>query len=198
MDNTEPDYIREVLGEDYEALQQDTMTRLFIGIPISESVSEGLSTVLREQFPQYVEKEVPRENLHMTLFFLGEVKNHLQYVGRLKESLNLSFVPTVSVTYMGRGKQRDQLWAYINPTSNLTMLRDSIRERLGSIRFPTPNDSYPFTPHIRLASFYPMARSLGIADVRVSESFSVREIYLYKSELGSDGATYSVEATIPL
>lgn len=135
----------------------------------------------------------------MTLLFLGEVKNHQQYLGRLQQPMRLAFVPTVSVTYVGRGKNRDQLWAYINPTSNLQTVRSELRERLRSMRFPLQPDNKPFVPHIRLASFYPMARSLGIADVPAPLTFTTSEAYLYKSVLEEGKPPkYTVETTIPL
>lgn len=176
----------------------DTTARLFLGLPVPAAARERLKGVAQERFGKYFDKFIPDESWHLTLFFFGEVKNHAQYLGYLKQALPQAFVPTVSITNIGRGKARDQLWAYAQPTVALLTLRDALDERLRKIHFPRPVERKKFTPHIRLANFFPVISGMGLADVAAPVACAVQEAYLYKSELTSRGSHYSIEATINL
>lgn len=174
------------------------MARLFLGLGVPEGVRQRLAAAAQTHFQKYFAKLAPEENWHMTLFFFGNVRNHAQYLGRLQLPLPQAFVPTVSITHIGRGMKRDQLWAYVTPTAGFMALREALDERLRKIHFPRPVAMGKYVPHIRLANFYPVVRSMGIADTPVPAAYSVQEAYLYKSELTPERARYDIEATIPL
>ena len=178
--------------------QPDTTARLFLGLPVPEPVRAKLSEAARAHFSSYFNEFRPEGNWHLTLFFFGEVRNHAQYLGRLKQDLPQTFVPTISITHLGRGGDRGQLWAYVTPTPALLSLREELNERLRKIRFPRPIDSKKFIPHITLANFYPTVSGLGVADTRLQASYAVNEAYLYQSILNQGKARYDTVATIPL
>ncbi|MEK7557235.1 MAG: RNA 2',3'-cyclic phosphodiesterase [Patescibacteria group bacterium] len=175
----------------------DTVARLFLGVSVPEPVKTRLQETAKSSFGQYIERIVPAEQWHLTLFFFGDVRNHAQYLGRLTLPLKEAFVPTITISHIGRGKARDQLWAYVNPTPALLNLREALNERLRKIHFPRPVEFRSFHPHIRLAKFYPVVRRLGIADVPHRTAYAIREAYLYRSTLAPHGSTYTIEATIP-
>lgn len=175
-----------------------TRARLFLALPIPATTADILHHAL-EQYPQYIERVVPTENWHVTLVFLGEVEHPQQYLSRLIKALPQTFVPTVSIPYVGRGLQRDQLWAYAHASTSLTNLRTQLLDRLRAMRFPTPGTTDPeYVPHIRLANLYAMSRGVGLADFPVTTSFTAREIHLYKSARTSEGAKYEIVGTIAL
>lgn len=175
----------------------DTTARLFVGLAVPSVTQEKLREAAEHHFGKHMQLS-RGDQWHVTLFFFGDVKNHAQYLGRLKQPLPQAFVPTVSITHIGRGEARDQLWAYAQPTSGLLALREAINQRLLKTHFPRPADGPQFVPHVTLGTFYPAVRGIGLADVASPVVFSVREAHLYKSTLTHDGPTYTIEATIPL
>lgn len=174
------------------------MARLFLGFSVPEQIRAKLREVARSRFGNYFGQFIPEENWHITLFFFGEVRNHAQYLPRLKQPLPQAFVPTISVTHLGRGAQRDQLWAYVNPTPALRALQEALDERLRKTHFPRPVGPRKFIPHIHMANFYPTVSGLGVADAPAPAVYATHEVYVYKSTLTPNGSTYAFEATIPL
>src|SRR5687768_16160184 len=158
----------------------DTVARLFLGLEVPDATKTRLVEVTQKHFGQYFDKLIPTERWHLTLFFFGDVRNHAQYLGRLKQGLPQAFVPTVSITHIGRGAQRDQLWAYVTPTPALLSLREALSERLRKIHFPRPGEFRTFKPHIHLANFYPAVRGMGIADAPFPSAYAISEAYLYE------------------
>lgn len=179
-------------------IRTDTRVRLFVAVPIPALIQKNLIAALNS-FPQYIEQTIDQERWHLTLVFLGEVENPRQYWSRLTKALPQAFMPTISITHIGRGLQRDQLWAYAHPTAILFNLYRELGQRLRGMRFPLPRQQYDdFVPHVHVANLYPMARGIGIADAAVTTTFSVRELLVYRSVPGAHGSQYATEAAIPL
>lgn len=174
----------------------DTVARLFLGLSVPTTLSQKLKEGAKQHFGQYFGEFLPEENWHITLFFFGDVKNPEQYLGRLKQPLPQAFVPTISITHIGRGAERHQLWAYVNPTPALLVLRDNIHERLRKIHFPHAIGNPKFVPHIHLANFYPTVSGLGVADVALPAVYSTQEAHLYQSTRTKTGSHYDVISTI--
>lgn len=175
----------------------DTVVRLFLGLPVPESVKSKIRQTAENHFGKYFAQLIPEERWHVTLFFFGNVHNHAQYIGRLSQALPQAFVPTVSVTHLGRGARREQLWAFIQPTPGLLALREALDIRLRKIHFPRPVGNRTFRPHISLAQFYPVVQGMGMADVPCQTAYAVKEAYLYQSTVPHEGPRYSIIATIP-
>lgn len=193
-------FLSSVMDRTEQKGAKDQVVRMFIGLPVPERARAPILEAAQTYFPQYLEKFIASSDWHVTLAFLGDIVNPTQYLGRLSRPLPQAFVPTVSVTHIGRGLQRNQLWAYIQPSQSLTQLRAELLERLGEIRFPTPHRlrQERFVPHIRIAKFYHMARPLGMSDAAVMTTFAVHALSVYRSELHPEGAQHSALATIPL
>lgn len=172
--------------------------RLFLGLPVPASAREKIKAIAGPPYKQYFENFVPDENWHLTLFFFGEVKNPSQYFGYLKLPLPQAFTPTVSLTHIGRGKQRDQLWAFAQPTTSLLALRQALGARLQKVHFPRAVNRNIFVPHIRLANFFPIVSGMGLADTAAGVAYAVQEAYLYKSEPTPQGSKYTILAAIKL
>lgn len=183
---------------DFFDLGPDTEARLFLAIPIPPSADPAIARAL-EHYPQYIESTIPRERWHLTLVWLGNVLNHAQYLSRLLKPLPQTFVPTISLTYVGRGLQRTQLWAYANPSPMLMAIRTSLLDRLKAMRFQLP-PSYraAYVPHVHLADLFPMARGVGLADAPATTTFAVPAVHLYQSHRAGNSTRYSLEGTIEL
>ncbi len=174
--------------------------RLFIGLPIPERVGELLSSTFA-LYPQYIETQVPRANWHLTLAKLGDVENPKQYYSRLLKPLPQSFVPTVQLTHVGRGRPtRQLLWAFAEPTSVLLGLREQIVKRLKKMRFQFPPGELKqeYIPHITLAHLFPQVGHVGIADAPTVTSFSVEAINVYRSRNLNQRSTYDIIDSISL
>lgn len=170
---------------------------MFLGLGVPEHVRERLKEEARRSFGNYFKDFVPEENWHLTLFFFGDIKNPEQYLPRLKQPLPQAFVPTISITHIGRGAKRDQLWAYVNPTAGFLSLRDSLDERLRKIHFPRPVQERKYIPHLRLATFYPTVSGLGVTDVGIQLAYATQEAYLYRSISTNSQVRYERATTIP-
>lgn len=180
--------------------ETDTEThRMFIALPVPQNIATAVSKAF-DQYPQYLERRVPEQKWHVTLLWLGDVENPEQYMSRLRKDMIQSFLPTVRVTHVGRGKQRKQLWAYIDPAVAITTIRNEVIARLKSMRFPIPDQERkrPFIPHIHIADLYDVAGGIGLADYPVPVSFAAREANIVYSTLTPQGSVYETVGTIRL
>ncbi|MFH1354292.1 MAG: RNA 2',3'-cyclic phosphodiesterase [bacterium] len=175
--------------------------RLFLAIPIPEQITNALEQAM-QHYPQYVEKMVPKENRHLTLLWLGEVKNYAWYLRRLSGKMPQHFLPAITLTHVGRGLRREQLWAYAHETNVLKNVRRQVRRRVIKLRIPKMQTSKMekelFVPHVRLANLHPASRGIGLADYPVGVTFTAKQIVIYSSELKKEGAKYTSEGIISL
>ena len=175
--------------------------RLFLAIPIPEQVTEALEGAM-QHYPQYIEKVVPRERWHLTLLWLGEVENYAWYMRRLGGEMPQNFLPVITLTHVGRGLRREQLWAYAHETSVLKGVRTQIRQRVIKLRIPRIKTSKiakeSFVPHVRLANFHSSSRGIGLADYPVGVTFTVKQVVIYSSEPESQGVKYINQGVIDL
>jgi 2'-5' RNA ligase len=143
---------------------------------------------------------VPKENLHMTLAFLGRVEDervgeisaavaaalpgHVDFAVRLGE---LGAFPSV--------KRARVVWAGLDdPTGGLAGLADSVSGRLEPLGFP--REARAFRPHVTLARLKTPAR-IDVDETLEPISFPVERIGLFESRLGRPHAVYSEVATFP-
>lgn len=178
-----------------------TATRLFIAVPIPKSARNEMKKALNG-YAKFIDKKVPEKNWHLTFLFLGEVNHYQRYLRRMIEDLPRMFLPTISFTHVGRGYQRDQLWAYAQQTNVLNELHSTIRARLVKIRVPTSapitKNKTEFIPHVRLANMLEVTRGMGLADRQLAVTFMIKQIIIYKSEPDATGANYSAVGVINL
>ena len=154
-----------------EIIRINESERMFIALPVPEGAVSKLEKAVGE-FGMYLESNVPIERWHMTMFFL----------------------PTLHITYVGRGEKRDQLWAIAEKSQSLKDLRMEIIRKLRKLRFPMTDaqrkNKDPFVPHVRLAKFNDVAMRMGLADSAINSSFAIKSANVYISRLGPDGPKY--------
>lgn len=179
------------------------MDTLFLALTVPDTIVATL-TPLYSHYGSVVQERTPAAKLHVTLIWLGsaEVPGHL--IKKLTEPLPQSFVPTVRLTHVGRGRQRQQLWAFGEATGPLMAIREQLLQRLTDMGWPLPKQErrHPFTPHITVASLYDQVSHIGVADHSFITSYAVREVVLYKSTPSltpnEKKNTYIPLSTIPL
>ncbi|HMH64889.1 MAG TPA: RNA 2',3'-cyclic phosphodiesterase [Rhizomicrobium sp.] len=174
--------------------------RLFVALPIPDPVTQAL-TLLQGGVPGA--RWQSREQMHLTLRFIGEVDG--SDMRALDDVLSALDVPAFELQLHGVGqfgnKQPHALWAAARKHEMLEHLQrkvDSAIRRVGQ-----PQDAHKFLPHVTLARL----RHPDLDKVRewlvqhalfTSDLFSVNAFCLYSSKLTSDGSIYRVEQEYPL
>ena len=143
------------------------------------------------------------EQLHLTLRFIGEVDHHV--ADDVAAALGAVSHPPLVLRLDGIGcfdrrGQIDTIWAGVTPHDRLRSLHATVTRALMSAGI-APEDR-AFTPHITLARFSrgnfppPALPMRHLWPAPVEARFD--HILLYESELGSEGASYSVVERYPL
>lgn len=172
--------------------------RLFLAVPIPERAR----SVIRRAMTYYedsIERFIPEERWHMTLLFLGESPDPTGYLPRITKPLTQAYVPTLTLTHVGRGVTGRQLWVYAAATPLVEKIRSDIADRFKQMRFAAPGlkEDRPFVPHIHVADLATQSRQ-SLADESATITFNIPAIHIYRSEQGEKGVQYTSLRTIPL
>ncbi|HCL01721.1 MAG TPA: RNA 2',3'-cyclic phosphodiesterase [Lachnoclostridium phytofermentans] len=168
--------------------------RIFIAINFTEEIKHKLYEQILNLKRQSVKGNFTRkENLHLTLAFLGEVdEKHLE---TLKNVINLLETSefTIALSNMGAFRNGDELlpWVGIDPNTKLQVLQQRLIEGLKKSGF-TP-DEKNFTPHITLGRKVIMKSNTEINryDGLCGKEIVVNAISIMKSERMNGILTYT-------
>lgn len=189
--------------------------RAFIGIPLASSFRSALidaGSAIRQSDPRWTRARwVPRENLHITLQFLGDIDSTLAPVLGERLGAELSLAEPTSVTLTGVGAlprvgRARMLWARFgeqdSSVAGLAKLVADVTAELG-----IESDNRPFETHATLARAekpQPVAAdALAAADESLRSALgqktvmSVGHATLYKSTLTRTGAVYEELVVMP-
>ncbi|MBX7078954.1 MAG: RNA 2',3'-cyclic phosphodiesterase [Nannocystaceae bacterium] len=177
------------------------MARLFLGLDLPDVVDEHLS-LLCGGVPGA--RWEPRENLHLTLRFLGELEGETQR--RAIEALETVHAEPFVLELAGvgvfppRGEPR-VLWAGVADAGPVTELVRRIERALQ--RAGLPPEPRKFAAHVTLARLRDAPRErvaafLAHHGLLRTASFEVDAFLLYSSVLGHAGAHYRVERSVAL
>jgi RNA 2',3'-cyclic 3'-phosphodiesterase len=173
------------------------MPRLFVAIDLPEGLKDPLTGFIRE-VP--LAKWVGREELHLTLRFIGEVDDRT--FSAIKTGLSrISFSPFM-LTLCGVGHFPPRahprvLWVGMQPSDGLVTLQQDVELALADIGLQP--DERPFSPHITLARLRDTAPAVVAEFERrhkdlVCSPFEVTEFILFSSVLTPKGAIHTKEA----
>lgn len=174
--------------------------RLFVALSIPDEVAAQLM-LLQGGVPGA--RWQRREQLHLTLRFIGEVDG--RDARDLEDALAGIDAPAFDLQLHGVGqfgnKQPDSLWAAVRPNDLLTHLQRKVDNAIR--RVGQPQDAHKFTPHVTLARLrHPDLDKtrdwLSYHALATSQEFSVTAFHLYSSKLTSDGSIYRVEQSYDL
>jgi 2'-5' RNA ligase len=171
------------------------MLRVFVGINLPENAKEALGLYCQNLDTEWVKKE----NLHITMSFVGEV-DQVSYRTLLSEleriDLNKFEIKIKGVGYFKSKKGPRTIWAGIDRSSDLIKLKDEIDgvlEELG-INF----DRRTFHPHVTLAR--PKGLSYDLFNKYMEEISKDSELLIpidsfeiFSSKLTDDGVEYAIE-----
>lgn len=174
--------------------------RLFVAVAIPQTVAEPL-LMIQSGVPGA--RWSTREQLHLTLRFIGEVDGRdaatiddtLAGIHADKFLLQLKGVGEFG------GKNPRALWAGVAPNEALLHLQRKIETALQRIGLEAEPRKY--TPHVTLARLRAASRG-RVMDFLVDHAlyasvpFEAREFILYSSQLTSDGSLYVPERSYAL
>lgn len=179
------------------------MIRLFVGLGLPDSVAARLAEI-QNGVPGA--KWVPRNNLHVTLRFVGEVDEDV--AADLDAALAEVAAPAPAVVLRGLGRFGDKrgaraLWIGAEPKPALLHLHDKVES--ACVRAGLAPEGRRFKPHVTLARFAAGRPGGARANQVVAAnsdwdggSFRPRAFTLYRSLLGRDGAHYESLRDYPL
>ncbi|HUK31666.1 MAG TPA: RNA 2',3'-cyclic phosphodiesterase [Candidatus Acidoferrum sp.] len=178
--------------------------RLFVALDLSDSVRTAISNFcekLRRAYP--AARWVRTEGIHVTLKFIGEVKE--DRVAPIQAALGKVFTQApVEMNFHGTGffpnERRPRVfWIGIHATPNLAQIASDIESRLEPLGIA--REDREFRPHLTLARFNETGgidKLLAALRESTSQKFGAvktSEMYLYQSKLGRGGAQYIRLAT---
>lgn len=177
------------------------MIRLFVAIALPESVKDRLA-MLAGGVPGA--KWIDRENMHLTLRFIGEVPEDrladIHYgLSRIRQP---SFDVTLAgVGYFKQGRNPTTLWVGLDRNDALQQLHERVEQSLQ--REGLPSDGRRYSPHITLARLQRAPETRVAAFVAQhnlfrAPPFQADAFTLFSSFLSSSGAIYTPEADYPL
>ena len=176
------------------------MERLFVALPIPDDVAEHLERI---QSGMTNARWQSREQLHLTLRFIGEVDSRDATL--IDDLLAGIEAPGFSLALHGTGqfgnKHPHALWAGVRP--NPALLHQQRKVESAVQRAGQKGDRQNYTPHVTLARLRgaPVGRVMDyLTDhaLFTSPEFEVDRFNLYSSVLTSDGSIYRIEREYPL
>jgi RNA 2',3'-cyclic 3'-phosphodiesterase len=176
--------------------------RTFIAIELPEKIIYAIRKV-QEEIKSYGLKIrwVHPDNIHLTLKFLGDIKEADTEKVAKAVSESVTGYPPMSLAVKGIGvfpgiKNPRVLWLGISKQLDLlTALQRTLDEKLEAMGFP--KEKRPFRGHLTLGRIKSIIDPKTLHDVLKefirfeSESFFADRIIVYKSDLKSSGPVYT-------
>jgi len=184
------------------------MRRIFIAINLPEKIQERLYSY-SSQWPELPCRWTKKENLHITLFFLGYLKDeHLPKLSKsLKKALKEKepfFLNLKDIVYAPPDKKTPRMiWARVKENESLKEIWQATQNSLKE-EFPFLRGGERFSPHITLARFkqWEFRRLSPQERPKIEESlslsFEVRAIEIMESKLRPKGPDYFVLESVKL
>jgi 2'-5' RNA ligase len=177
------------------------MDRLFVALAIPDAVARHLM-LLQSGVPNA--RWQSREQLHLTLRFIGEVDG--RDTAMIDDALAGIDAPAFELTPHGvgefGGKHPDALWAGVRPNEALSHLQRKVE--IAVQRAGQKLDHQKYVPHITLARLNRGTSPGRVIDWLTDHAlftvapFAVTEFALYSSVLTDDGSIYREERVYPL
>jgi 2'-5' RNA ligase len=175
------------------------MIRLFVALALPDRVAQGL-LMMQSGVPGA--RWMGREQLHLTLRFIGEVDE--RDANAIDDALSAIAAPRFTLELKGvgefGGKHPRALWA---GAWNETLMRLQRKIESALQRIGLPAEERKYTPHVTLARLRatPPGRVMDfLADhaLYASGPFDVAEFILYSSQPTPNGSLYVAERNYPL
>jgi 2'-5' RNA ligase len=185
--------------------------RLFVALDIDDVVRSRIARFLDGVREFALDARWARaESLHVTLKFIGEKST--EDVERIKSALDTIVADAFEMNYRGYGffpsaRSPRVFWIGIEAGPTLSALAALVDDRLAS--FDIPKEEHAFTPHLTLArsgssgsprrqkadrpnrNFQRLQEKLAALPAPEFGTMTVREFFLYQSQLSPAGSKYA-------
>ncbi|PVY43059.1 RNA 2',3'-cyclic phosphodiesterase [Pontibacter virosus] len=176
-------------------------TRLFIAAPLPEALKQFF-TEQANRYKSEAIRQVPTENLHLTLYFIGNVPaSRLPAIQDVTAHMARQFAPfdlhLAAIEPGPKPRSPRLIWARFNNHDAFAQLSRSLTQALSE---EPPLNREP-KPHVTLARFrkdHPVPHHLESFNPDASITLQVNEIAVWHSELGSPHPRYSILQRYPL
>lgn len=182
------------------------MIRAFLAVPLPDAVTAYLTTIQQHlRLPPTASTPLPRENLHITLVFLGNHRE--QTLDTLHQELEAlrpaGFTLRLDALDVFGGDRPRNLHVRIARETALEALQSKLcrTARMAGIH----PEKRRFIPHVTLFRFRPgaaepamLASALQRMGAPAPMRFEVQRYGLFRSHLRPDGAQYDLLAEYPL
>jgi 2'-5' RNA ligase len=185
--------------------------RIFIAINLPEKIKEELAS-FQEKYSELPARWVNPKNLHITLAFLGYVKDEdLPRIIEITKNVASNHSPfSIKIVKVAYGPPKisppRMIWAIGEKNENLWRLQENLKNALMEMKIPQleEEEGRGFISHITLArikkwefkQIEPEERPEVNEDVDFS--FEVKSIEIMESQLKRGGAEYTVLESAPL
>ncbi|MGI5888148.1 MAG: RNA 2',3'-cyclic phosphodiesterase [Oscillospiraceae bacterium] len=149
----------------------------YMALDALEEARDGI----KEQCPAC--RFTPRENMHLTLAFIGEAGPKL--VEEAKKAMDSLDLESFTARVQGSGRFGDTAVAFMKKDRKLAELRKAVVDALDE--FGVPYDRKPFTPHITLARKVPP----DVTRPSVDTEFEINRVLLMNSRRVDGKLTYT-------
>lgn len=183
--------------------------RIFIAINLPTDVRDKLY-LNRDEYPELPARWTKRENLHLTLMFLGytadqELPGICQTVQETAKKHSPFFLEFDKITYAPPGKPPRMIWANGQPSKELARLQRDLEAAFFEKQtgMAEKKDIPGFSPHITMARLKEWEfrkiepDEVPQVDKEISLNFSVESIEVMESELGKQGPEYTILESCP-
>lgn len=177
--------------------------RIFIAINLPDNIKEELIS-FKEKFYFLPAKWVKKENLHLTLIFLGYFKDEFfpklfEVVAEVAKRHDAFWVSLKNVTFAPKNEKIPRMvWVECEKNKNLMKLQEDLENSLIFAKIPFQKEERKFHPHLTLCrirkwEFRQMEPDeVPEVDEEINLSFKVNSIEIMESKLKRQGPDYFV------
>jgi 2'-5' RNA ligase len=173
--------------------------RLFFALWPPTQAAERLTGLARASARQFGGKPTRREDIHLTLAFLGEVpEENLPLL--IRAARIVAAAPFVlRIDCLGYWRRPHLLWAgSTSPDAALGELADDLRQTVTGAGFTVADQDRAFTAHVSLLRKLPETRvPLALPAIEMI-SWRCSSFVLVRSQTSDAGSTYQILADFPL
>lgn len=185
------------------------MKRLFIAINTPQKIKEILASY-QEQYSFLPAKWVEKENLHITLFFIGSVADSglckvLDLVNESVKKTEPFNIELEKITYFPKKKfPPKMIWAEAKNCKEIAKMQKNLEDIFLPTQNPNQSAAKSFRPHITLARLKQWQlrqmeeEEIFQIDEDINMSFCVNSVELMESQLKRTGPKYFTLSSIPL
>lgn len=182
--------------------------RIFIGIKLDESVLDKIEKFLKP-FKKIASplKWTARENLHVTLKFIGEVSDEKYkqietFLAGADFNTGAIALNIIGCGKFGKGRDLNIFWAGLEENQKLEDMFNRIEKTLQ--KAGVPKEDRQFKPHITIArnkkafNFKPFFELIDQNTDQLISNTTITHFQLFSSQLTPQGPIYTILKEIPI